>query len=56
MLIKPGRPGDIARVEANVTGAAGKRGTKAPKKQTQASGDPEVQASVEGVVYKVINV
>ncbi|KAB5593364.1 DNA polymerase alpha-associated DNA helicase A [Ceratobasidium theobromae] len=44
------RPGDIARVEPNITGAAGKRGAKPPKKQLQASGDSEAQASVEGVV------
>lgn len=48
------RPGDIARVEPNITGAAGKRGAKPPKKQLQASGDSEAQASVEGVVYKVV--
>ncbi|KAG8691523.1 hypothetical protein FRC11_002113 [Ceratobasidium sp. 423] len=47
------RPGDIARIEANITSAAGKRGTKAQKKQTQASGDTDTQASAEGVVYKV---
>ncbi|CAE6467949.1 unnamed protein product [Rhizoctonia solani] len=45
------RPGDIARIEANVIST--KRGSKTSKKQTRASGDTDAEASVEGVVYKV---
>ncbi|KAF8752000.1 P-loop containing nucleoside triphosphate hydrolase protein [Rhizoctonia solani] len=47
------RPGDIARIEANVTGTLGKRGTKQLKKQTQTLGDLDAGTPVEGVVYKV---
>ncbi|CAE6428981.1 unnamed protein product [Rhizoctonia solani] len=47
------RPGDIARIEANVSSTPGKRGAKTSKKQTQGSGDTDTQASVEGVIYKV---
>ncbi|ELU38648.1 DNA-binding protein SMUBP-2 [Rhizoctonia solani AG-1 IA] len=50
---KPFRPGDIARIEANVTGTLGKRGTKQLKKQTQTLGDLDAGTPVEGVVYKV---
>ncbi|QRW25820.1 P-loop containing nucleoside triphosphate hydrolase protein [Rhizoctonia solani] len=45
--------GDIARIEANVTGTLGKRGTKQLKKQTQTLGDLDAGTPVEGVVYKV---
>lgn len=47
------RPGDIARVEANIASNSGKRGTKASKKQAPSGGDTETQSAVEGVIYKV---
>ncbi|KAJ1301038.1 hypothetical protein OPQ81_003459 [Rhizoctonia solani] len=47
------RPGDIARIEPNVTSTSGKRGARSSKKQALTSGDIDTQASVEGVVYKV---
>ncbi|KAG8737654.1 hypothetical protein FRC10_007959 [Ceratobasidium sp. 414] len=50
------RPGDIARIEANVVGAAGKRAVKSSKKPTADPGNSLDQAAVEGVIYKVSDV
>lgn len=46
------RPGDIARIEPNVSSTTGKRATKSAKKAEQTPGELS-NDSVEGVVYKV---
>ncbi|KAG8720180.1 hypothetical protein FRC08_000966 [Ceratobasidium sp. 394] len=50
------RPGDIARIEANVAGAAGKRAVKPSKKPPADLGNSLDQAVIEGVIYKVSDV
>ncbi|QRV98888.1 DNA polymerase alpha subunit A [Ceratobasidium sp. AG-Ba] len=49
------RPGDIARIEANIAGAAGKRAVKSKRAGSEPASSLD-QAGVEGVVYKVSDI